>query len=70
MGRGWAAAPREHWLAQGTPERQNTEARAREEAVPRPPEREVVFIGRGLDRAALEQAWKAMQPSDAELGMG
>lgn len=55
VGRWWAAAPKDRWPAKGTPQRDALEARWKEPYGDRL--NEVVFIGRGLDRAAVEQAW-------------
>ena len=58
VGRWWAAAPRERWPAKGTAQRQNIDARWKEPYGDRL--NEVVFIGRNMDRAAIEEAWKGM----------
>ena len=68
VGRWWAAAPRERWPAKGTPERQNIDARWKEPFGDRL--NEVVFIGRHMDRAAIEQAWKAMHLNFTETRKG
>ena len=68
VGRWWAAAPRERWPAIGTPERQNIDARWKEPYGDRL--NEVVFIGRNMDRAAVEQAWKAMHLNHTESRKG
>jgi len=58
MGRWWASAPRERWPSKGSPQRRAIEQRWKEPWGDRL--NEVVFIGRNMDRAAIEQAWKAM----------
>ncbi|GLS14866.1 MULTISPECIES: GTP-binding protein [Hydrogenophaga] len=58
VGRWWASAPRDHWPPKGSPQRGAIEARWQEPWGDRL--NEVVFIGRNLDRAAIEQAWRAM----------
>jgi G3E family GTPase len=68
VGRWWAAAPKSRWPAQGTAERKNIDARWKEPYGDRL--NEVVFIGRGLDRAAIEQAWKAMHLNYTETRKG
>lgn len=68
MGRWWAAAARERWPEPGTPERSAIEANWRAPHGDRM--NEVVFIGRGLDRAAIEQAWKAMHLTFTETRKG
>ena len=68
VGRWWAAAPRERWPAIGTPERQNIDARWKEPHGDRL--NEVVFIGRNMDRAAIEQAWRAMHLNHTETRKG
>jgi G3E family GTPase len=68
VGRWWAAAPRERWPAQGTAERQNIDARWRAPYGDRL--NEVVFIGRHLDRPAIEAAWKAMHLNYTETRKG
>ncbi|MEZ5704709.1 MAG: GTP-binding protein [Burkholderiaceae bacterium] len=57
VGRWWASAPRDRWPPNGSPQRQAIEERWKEPWGDRL--NEVVFIGRHLDRAAIEQAWKA-----------
>lgn len=68
MGRWWAAAPRERWPAAGTPERAGIEKNWREPHGDRL--NEVVFIGRRLDRPAIEAAWKAAHLSFTETRKG
>jgi G3E family GTPase len=68
VGRWWAVAPRERWPAKGTPERQNIDARWKEPYGDRL--NEVVFIGRHMDRAAIEEAWKAMHLNFTETRKG
>ena len=68
VGRWWAAAPRERWPAKGTPERRNLDARWKEPYGDRL--NEVVFIGRNMDRAAIEEAWKAMHLNYTESRKG
>ena len=68
VGRWWAAAPRSHWPAPGTPERHSIDTRWQEPHGDRL--NEVVFIGRGMDRAAIEQAWKAMHLNFTETRRG
>jgi G3E family GTPase len=68
VGRWWAAAPRERWPARGTPERQSIDARWKEPYGDRL--NEVVFIGRNMDRAAIEVAWRAMHLNYTETRKG
>ena len=68
MGRWWAAVPRERWPAAGTPERAGIDANWCEPHGDRL--NEVVFIGQGLERAAIEQAWKAAHLSFTETRKG
>jgi G3E family GTPase len=68
VGRWWAAAPKSRWPAPGTAERKNIDARWKEPYGDRL--NEVVFIGCGLDRAAIEQAWKAMHLNYTEARRG
>jgi len=58
VGRWWASAPRDRWPPKGSAQRGAIDARWQEPWGDRL--NEVVFIGRHLDRAAIEQAWKAM----------
>lgn len=58
VGRWWASAPRDRWPPKGSPQRGAIDARWQEPWGDRL--NEVAFIGRNLDRAAIEQAWKAM----------
>jgi G3E family GTPase len=64
LGRWWAAAPRERWPAPGTPERAGIEKQWREPYGDRM--NELVFIGRALDRAAIEAAWHKLHLTPAE----
>ncbi|MCU0924555.1 MAG: GTP-binding protein [Hydrogenophaga sp.] len=68
MGRWWASAPRERWPSKGSPQRMAIEQRWKEPWGDRL--NEVVFIGRHLDRAAIEQAWKAMHLNYTETRKG
>jgi G3E family GTPase len=68
MGRWWAAAPRSRWPQPGTPERADLEARWQEPYGDRL--NEVVFIGRNMDRTAIELAWKAMHLNHTETRKG
>jgi G3E family GTPase len=68
VGRWWADAPRDRWPPAGSPQRQAIEARWKEPWGDRL--NEVVFIGRHLDRAAIEQAWKAMHLNHTESRKG
>jgi G3E family GTPase len=68
VGRWWAAAARERWPAKGTSERQNIDARWKEPYGDRL--NEVIFIGRHMDRAAIEEAWKAMHLNYTETRKG
>jgi G3E family GTPase len=68
VGRWWAAAPRERWPASGTPERRDIDARWKEPYGDRL--NEVVFIGRNMDHAAIEKAWKAMHLNHTETRKG
>ena len=68
VGRWWAAAPRERWPAKGTDERRNIDARWKEPYGDRL--NEVVFIGKSMDRAAIELAWKAMHLNFTETRKG
>lgn len=68
VGRWWAAAPRERWPAPGTDERRSIEARWREPHGDRL--NELVFIGRDMDRGAIERAWKAMHLNFTETRKG
>jgi G3E family GTPase len=68
VGRWWASALRERWPSKGSPERQAIENRWTEPWGDRL--NEVVFIGRNLDRAAIEQAWKAMHLTYTETRKG
>ncbi len=68
VGQWWAAAPRERWPAKGTPARAGIEKNWKEPYGDRI--NEVVFIGTHLDRAAIEQAWKAMHLNFTETRKG
>ncbi len=68
VGRWWASTPRERWPSRGTPQRMAIEKRWKEPWGDRL--NEVVFIGRNMDRAAIEQAWKAMQLNFTESRKG
>ena len=68
VGRWWTAAPRERCLAKGTPERRNIDPRWKEPYGDRL--NEVVFIGRHMDRAAIEEAWNAMHLNYTETRKG
>ncbi|WP_210757018.1 GTP-binding protein [Azohydromonas sediminis] len=68
VGRWWAAAPRDHWPPPGTPERLALEERWQEPHGDRL--NEVVFIGRGMDRTAIEHAWKAAHLNATEMREG
>ncbi|MCU0920927.1 MAG: GTP-binding protein [Burkholderiaceae bacterium] len=68
VGRWWAAAPKSRWPAPGTAERRSIESRWKEPHGDRL--NEVVFIGRQMDRDAIEQAWKAMHLSFTESRKG
>ena len=68
VGRWWAAAPRDRWPALGTPQRRSIESRWQEPYGDRL--NEVVFIGRNMDRAAIEKAWKAMHLNYTESRKG
>jgi G3E family GTPase len=68
VGHWWAAVPKSRWPAQGTAERRNIDARWKEPYGDRL--NEVVFIGRGMDRAAIEQAWKSAHLSHTETRKG
>ena len=57
MGQWWAAVPQGRWPAKGTPQRDGIEKNWKEPYGDRI--NEVVFIGTTMDRAAIEQAWKA-----------
>lgn len=68
VGQWWAAAPRERWPAKGTPARAGIEKNWKEPYGDRI--NEVVFIGTHMDRAAIEQAWKAMHLNFTETRKG
>lgn len=68
VGRWWAAAPRIRWPEAGTPERQSIEVHWEEPYGDRL--NEVVFIGRDMDRAAIEKAWKAAHLNFTESRKG
>jgi G3E family GTPase len=68
MGQWWAAVPRERWPAKGSPERAGIEKNWKEPYGDRI--NEVVFIGQNMDRAAIEQAWKAAHLNFTETRKG
>jgi G3E family GTPase len=68
IGRWWAAAPKHDWPAPGTDERRSIDARWLEPYGDRL--NEVVFIGRRMDRAAIEQAWRSMHLNHTEARKG
>jgi G3E family GTPase len=68
VGRWWAAATKSRWPAPGTAERRSIESRWKEPHGDRL--NEVVFIGRQMDRDAIEQAWKFMHLSFTETRKG
>jgi G3E family GTPase len=68
VGRWWASAPRERWPSKGWSQRVAIEERWKEPWGDRL--NEVVFIGRHMDRAAIEQAWKAMHLNHTETRKG
>jgi G3E family GTPase len=68
VGRWWASAPRERWPSKGSPQRVAIEQRWKEPWGDRL--NEVVFIGRNMDRAAIELAWKAMHLNYTESRKG
>lgn len=68
VGQWWAAAPRERWPAKGTPARAGIEKNWKEPYGDRI--NEVVFIGTHMDRAAIEQAWRAMHLNFTETRKG
>jgi G3E family GTPase len=68
VGRWWASAPRERWPSKDSPQRVAIEERWKEPWGDRL--NEVVFIGRQMDRAAIEQAWKAMHLNQTETRKG
>jgi len=68
VGRWWAAAPRDRWPALGTPKRQRIESRWKEPYGDR--NNEVVFIGRDMDRKAIEEIWKSMHLNFTETRKG
>lgn len=68
VGRWWAAASRERWPAPGTPQREAIDSRWQEPWGDRL--NEVVFIGRGMDRAGIEQAWQAVHLTADEIRQG
>jgi G3E family GTPase len=57
MGQWWASVPQVRWPDKGTPQRAGIEKNWKEPYGDRI--NEVVFIGTTMDRAAIEQAWKA-----------
>jgi G3E family GTPase len=68
VGQWWAAVPRARWPAVGTPERQGIEKNWKEPHGDRI--NEVVFIGQNMDRAVIEQAWKAVHLNFTETRKG
>lgn len=68
VGHWWAAAPKSRWPAPGTDERRSIDTRWKEPYGDRL--NEVVFIGRHMDRAAIEQAWQAMHLNFTETRKG
>ncbi len=68
VGRWWASAPRDRWPPKGSSLREAIEARWKEPWGDRL--NEVVFIGRNMDRNAIEQAWRALQLHPTEMRQG
>jgi len=68
VGQWWAAVPPERWPAKGTPQRLGIDKAWKEPYGDRI--NEVVFIGRAMERSAIEQAWKAMQLNFTETRKG
>jgi G3E family GTPase len=68
VGHWWAAVPRARWPAPGTPMRDGIQAHWREPYGDRI--NEVVFIGRGMDRARIERAFAACGLDAGELRAG
>ena len=68
VGQWWAAVPRERWPAQGTPQRAGIQSNWKEPYGDRI--NEVVFIGTTMDRAVIEQAWKAAHLNFTESRKG
>jgi G3E family GTPase len=68
MGQWWAAVPQGRWPAKGTPQRDGIEKNWKEPYGDRI--NEVVFIGTHMDRAAIEQAWKAIHLNFTETRKG
>ena len=68
VGQWWAAVPRERWPTKGTPQRTGIEKNWKEPYGDRI--NEVVFIGTTMDRAAIEQGWKAAHLSFTENRKG
>ena len=68
VGQWWAAVPPERWPAKGTPQRLGIDKNWKEPYGDRI--NEVVFIGRAMERSAIEQAWKAMQLNFTETRKG
>lgn len=68
VGKWWAAVPRERRPAQGSAEQASIEARWKEPGGDRL--NEVVFIGRRMDRQAIEDAWQAAHLDAAETHLG
>ena len=68
VGQWWAAAPRDRWPAKGSAARAGIEKNWKEPYGDRI--NEVVFIGTHMDRATIEQAWKAMHLNFTETRKG
>ena len=70
VGHWWAASDRAHWPPAGDPDRVAIEAAWVEPWGDR--QNELVFIGRGMDRTALEAAFRAcvLTPDELAAGMG
>jgi G3E family GTPase len=68
VGQWWAAVPRERWPSAGSPERAGIQRNWKEPYGDRI--NEVVFIGQNMDRAAIEQAWKAVHLNFTETRKG
>ena len=68
MGQWWAAVPHERWPGAGSPERAGIQRNWKEPYGDRI--NGVVFIGQSMDRAAIEQAWKAIHLNFTETRKG
>lgn len=68
VGRWWAASDRDSWPPEGDPDRMHIESTWVEPFGDR--QNEVVFIGRSLERSAIEQAFRACVATDDELRAG